>query len=142
MVHLAESGHGNGTPERNESVRYRSFILLANKEILDGKEVRCNVVTFQSGLTKRVCRSTLAAEASHLAETVVAGDWVAVLLEEALTGQLDLPGRSMIICSKMLLQPLQIRGWLLRELFCGRLSVNPLLQLLGGLMACRTSPMS
>ena len=74
-------------------MRYRSvggyFILLAKKEILDGKEARCNIVSFHSGLTKRVCRSTLAAEASHLAEAVEAGDWVSVLLEEALTGCVD-----------------------------------------------------
>ena len=94
LIHLADSGHANGTPERDEKVRYRSvggfFLLLANPEILDGAEVRCNVLCFQSSMTKRVCRSTLAAEASHLAEAVESGDWAAVLLEEALSGEVDL----------------------------------------------------
>ena len=52
--------------------------------------MKANILAFNSGMTKRVCRSTLAAEASHLAEAVEAGDWITVLLEEALTGQLDL----------------------------------------------------
>lgn len=94
ILHLADSGHANGTPERNEQMRYKSvggfFILVANKGILAGESVRCNILYFQSGQTKRVCRSTLAAEASHLAEAVECGDWITVLIEEALTGDLDL----------------------------------------------------
>lgn len=101
MVHLADSGHANGTPERNEAMRYRSvgghFILLANPKILEGEEVRCNILAFHSSQTKRVCRSTLAAEASHLAEAVEAGDWIIVLLEEALTGHVDLKNWTEII---------------------------------------------
>ena len=72
-------------------MRYRSvggyFILVADKRILQGETVRCNVLCYHSGQTKRVCRSTLAAEASHLAEAVEAEDWVRVLIEEALTGK-------------------------------------------------------
>ena len=94
VLHLADSGHANGTPDHNEELRYRSvggyFLLLANREILEGKEARVNIVAYHSTLTKRVCRSTLAAEASHLAEAVEAGDWVTVLLEEALSGGVDL----------------------------------------------------
>ncbi|CAE7206636.1 unnamed protein product [Symbiodinium sp. CCMP2456] len=94
VVHLSDAGHANGTPEHDEKVRYRSvggyFILLANKGILEGKQVKANVLAFNSGQTKRVCRSTLAAEASHLAEAVEAGDWIIVVLEEALTGKVDL----------------------------------------------------
>ena len=94
IVHLADSGHANGTPESNEQMRYKSvggcFILAANKEIMQGQAARCNILAFQSSQTKRVCRSTLAAEASHLAEAVEAGDWICILLEEALTGSLDL----------------------------------------------------
>lgn len=101
LVHLADSGHANGTPERDEKVKYRSvggyFLLLANPEILEGKEVRCNVLSFQSSMTKRVCRSTLAAEASHVAEAVGAGDWAAVLLEEALSGDVDLQNWSSVV---------------------------------------------
>ena len=94
IVHLADSGHANGTPEHDEKMRYRSvggyFILIANPGILEGKEVRANILAFHSGQTKRVCRSTLAAEASHLAEAVEAGDWIIVLLEEALSGKINL----------------------------------------------------
>ena len=94
VVHLADSGHANGTPDHNEAMKYRSvggyFILVAEPGILRGETVKANVLAYNSGMTKRVCRSTLAAEASHLAEAVEAGDWIAVLLEEALTGQLDL----------------------------------------------------
>ena len=101
LIHLADSGHANGTPERDEKVRYRSvggfFLLLANPEILDGAEVRCNILSFQSSMTKRVCRSTLAAEASHLAEAVESGDWAAVLLEEALSGEVDLQNWAAVV---------------------------------------------
>ncbi|CAK9023806.1 unnamed protein product [Durusdinium trenchii] len=94
LILLADSGHANGTPEKDEIMRYRSvggyFILIANKEILEDKAARANVLTFYSGQTKRVCSSTLAAEASHLAEAVECGDWCACLLEEALTGDLNL----------------------------------------------------
>ena len=94
LVHLADSGHANGTPEYDDVLRYRSvgghFILLANPEILEGQEARCIILTFRSSLTKRVCRSTLAAEASHLAEAVEVGDWIAVVLEEGLVAEVDL----------------------------------------------------
>ena len=94
VVHLADSGHANGTPDHNEVMRYRSvggyFLLVANPGILEGRTVRANIIGYYSGVTKRVCRSTLAAEASHSAEAVESGDWVTVLLEEALTGELDL----------------------------------------------------
>eukprot|EP00439_Symbiodinium_sp_Y106_P022669 s217_g2.t2 len=94
ILHLADSGHANGSPDHNDILRYRSvggyFILIANRCILEGKPSRANVLAFHSGQTKRVCRSTLAAEASHLAEAVEAGDWLTVLLEEALTNEVDL----------------------------------------------------
>lgn len=101
IIMLADSGHANGTPERNEKVRYRSvggyFILAANPGILEGKEVRCNILAYHSTQTKRVCRSTLAAEASHLAEAVEAGDWCIVLLEEALSGKVDLQSWTKVV---------------------------------------------
>ena len=94
LVHLADSGHANGTPEKDDIARYRSvggfFLMIANEEILEGKEARANILAFHSGMTKRVCRSTLAAKASHLAEAVEAGDWCIVLLEEALSGEVNL----------------------------------------------------
>lgn len=61
-------------------MKYRSvggyYILLARAGILSGEEVRASILTYHSTQTKRVCRSTLAAEAAHLAEAVEAGDWV------------------------------------------------------------------
>ena len=101
LIHLADSGHANGTPEKDDIIRYRSvggyFLLLANPEVLSDQEARANIIAFQSGVTKRVCRSTLAAEASHLAEAVEAGDWCAVLLEEALTGEIDLQNWPLVV---------------------------------------------
>lgn len=94
VVLMADSGHANGVPERDDIMRYRSiggyFVLLASKEVLDDQPARANVMSFHSSQTKRVCRSTLAAEASHLAEALEAGDWCICLLEEALSGKLDL----------------------------------------------------
>lgn len=94
LIHLADSGHANGTPERDEVLWCRSvggyFLMIAHLEILDDQLVRAKVLAFHSGQTKRVCRSTLAAEASHLAEATEAGDWCCCLLEEALSGELNL----------------------------------------------------
>ena len=101
ILHLADSGHANGTPDHNDELKYRSvggyFIMIANPGILKGEEARANVLAYHSTLTKRVCRSTLAAEASHLAEAVEAGDWIIVLMEEALTGYVDLKNWDKII---------------------------------------------
>ncbi|CAE7350766.1 RE1 [Symbiodinium sp. CCMP2592] len=101
IVHLADSGHANGTPAYKEETRYRSvggyFTLAANPEILEGKTARANILAYHSSQTKRVCRNTLAAEASHLAEAIEAGDWAIVLLEEALTWQVDLKGWPSVI---------------------------------------------
>jgi hypothetical protein len=93
-VILADSGHANGTPETDEIKKYRSvgghFLLLANKEILQDKKVHISFMDSRSSMTKRVCRSTLAAEASHLAEAVEAADWLIVCLEEAFDPTVDL----------------------------------------------------
>ena len=94
LVHMADAGHADCVPEGDDIKRYQSiggyFLFLANKEILEGKPARANLLAFHSSQTKRVCRSTLAAEASHLSEAVEAGDWLAVLLDEALHGRQDL----------------------------------------------------
>ena len=75
-------------------LRYRSiggcYILIADPAVLQGGSVRANIVWFHSSQTKRVCRSTLPAAASHLPESFEAGDWIAVLLHEALHGDVDL----------------------------------------------------
>ena len=94
ILHLADSGHANGTPEHDQIKRYRSiggyYILIANPEVLEGKPSRANILAFNSSQTKRVCRSTLAAEASHLSESIECGDWIIVVLHEALHGSVDL----------------------------------------------------
>ena len=101
VVHLADSGHANGTPEKDNIMKYRSvggyFLMLANPGILKGESVRANVLAYQSTQTKRVCRSTLAAEAAHLAEAVEHGDWLIVVLAEALYGQIDLKNWEKIV---------------------------------------------
>ena len=88
-----DAGHANG-PENDEVQRYRScgghVILLAAKDILDDKVAPIAVMDWKTGMTQRVCRSTLAAEASHLADAVEAVDWCAVLLQEMLKGKVDL----------------------------------------------------
>eukprot|EP00435_Cladocopium_sp_Y103_P062943 s518_g24.t1 len=100
IIHLADSGHANGTPEKNAQMRYRSvggsFALIADRKMRKGRQfdATCSVFT---GQTKRVCRSTLAAEASHLAEAEECGDSVTVLIEETLTGDVDLKNWSSLI---------------------------------------------
>jgi hypothetical protein len=88
-----DAGHANG-PESDEVQRYRScgghVILLTSKDILDDKVAPIAVLDWKSGMTQRVCRSTLAAEASHLADAVEAVDWAAVVLQEILKGRVDL----------------------------------------------------
>lgn len=51
---------------------------------------KANVLAFSSSQTKRVCRSTLAAKASHLSESIECGDWIILVLHEALYGSVDL----------------------------------------------------
>ena len=48
------------------------------------------MMEYKKGMTQRVCRSTLAAGASHRADGFEATDWPALLLHEALYGQDDL----------------------------------------------------
>jgi hypothetical protein len=71
--------------------------MLANPGVLEGKAVRANMMAYQSSQTKRVCRSTLAAEASHLSSAVEAGDWLSVLLAECLEGDIDLKNWDKIV---------------------------------------------
>lgn len=99
VLHLADSGHANnGVPESDEIKRYRSiYILVANPEIMEGKAVKASAVAYNSSQAKRVCRSTLAAEASHLSESIECSDWVLVVLHEALHGRVDLKTRADVI---------------------------------------------
>ena len=57
-------------------------IMIANPEILDG-EAAVNVVTYHSGLLKRVVRSSLAAEISQAASTMEEADFVRAVMAEA-----------------------------------------------------------
>ena len=61
LVHMADAGHANGVPESDDIKRYQSiggyFLFLANKEILEGKPARANLLAFHSSQTKRVGRS-------------------------------------------------------------------------------------
>lgn len=104
VVHLADSGHANGCPDHDEIAKYRSvggyYLFVAEKGILEGKEVRANMISYHSTQTKRVCRSTLAAEAAHLAEAVEAGDWLIVLLAEVEHGRIDLKHWESIVESR------------------------------------------
>ena len=104
VVHLADSGHVNGTPENDDIKRYRSiggfFLVIANPEVLDGKPARAVIMESKSGLTKRVCRSTLAAEAGHLADAVEHGDWLIVFLQEMLDGYVDLRNWEQVVSQR------------------------------------------
>ena len=88
-----DAGHANG-PENDEVQRYRScgghVILLTDKAILNDETVPIAVLDWKTGMTDRVCRSTLAAEASHLANAVEAVDWATIVLQEILKGKLNL----------------------------------------------------
>ena len=50
------------------------------------------VLDWKSGMTHRVCRSTLAAEASHLANAVEIVDWTAAFVREDLDSKTNLRG--------------------------------------------------
>ena len=75
--------------------------MIGDPSVLEGETVRANLICYHSSQTKRVCRSTLAAEASHLSESIAAGDWIAVLLHEAFHGSVDLKNWTQIIEQRM-----------------------------------------
>ncbi|CAK0827114.1 unnamed protein product [Prorocentrum cordatum] len=88
-----DAGHANG-PEHDDIERYKScgghVVLLTTDGTLAGHQAPVAVLDWKSGMTQRVCRSTLAAEASHLADAVEAVDWAAVLFREATNVSVDL----------------------------------------------------
>mgnify|MGYP000237878708 CR=1 FL=1 len=75
---VCDSGHANGNPESDEIAKYKSvgghYLIIANAGVLDGEYASCAVLDYRSAMTQRVCRSTLSAEASHLADAVEATD--------------------------------------------------------------------
>ncbi|CAK0891172.1 unnamed protein product [Prorocentrum cordatum] len=88
-----DAGHANG-PEHDDIERYKScgghVALLTTDGILAGHQAPVAVLDWKSGMAQRVCRSTSAAEASHLADAVEAVDWAAVLFREATNVSVDL----------------------------------------------------
>ena len=91
---LCDSGHANGQPERDEIMRYRSvggyFLLVVERKVLLGLPGLAALMDWRSSQTQRVCRSTLAAEAAHLSESLESAEWLCVLLDECLNGNTDL----------------------------------------------------
>lgn len=85
VLTAVDAGHANGH-ETIESMRYKScgghIVMLSDEEIMAGGTRRCMALDWVSHLTQRVCRSTLAAEASHLVSTMEITDWVAMLVCE------------------------------------------------------------
>eukprot|EP00973_Karenia_brevis_P029771 4107407-Karenia_brevis.AAC.1 len=72
-----DSGHANG-PLHSSEDKFKSvgghFLCVADKRVLEGKEVPFAVLDYHTGLTQRVCRSTLAAEAAHLSDGAESAD--------------------------------------------------------------------
>ena len=66
------------------------MLFVSDKTFIEGKLAKAVLMSHKSGSTQRVCRSTLAAEASHLADSVEASEWLAVLLAELNTPTLNL----------------------------------------------------
>ena len=89
-----DAGHANGEGAPDAIETYRScggyVLMLADEAILQDKSVPVAILDWKSGMTQRVCRSTLAAEAAHLANAVEIVDWTAVLLRETLRTYVDL----------------------------------------------------
>ena len=88
-----DAGHANGEGT-DEVEAYKScggyVVMLADEGIIEDRSVPMAVLDWKSGMTQRVCRSTLAAEASHLANAVEIVDWTAVFLQEILRIRVDL----------------------------------------------------
>ena len=94
VVIMCDSGHTNGNPESDEIARYRSigghFLMVADESFARGDMALATIMAYKSCSTQRVCRSTLAAEAAHLADSLEASEWLAVCIEEAMQPELDL----------------------------------------------------
>ncbi len=65
-------------------------MLLTDKDILNEKVVPIAILDRKSGMTQRICGSTLTPEACRLADAVEAVDWAAVVLQEVLKGRVNL----------------------------------------------------
>ena len=78
VVVMADAGHAKGSPESDEIKRYRSIgghiLFLTDKNFEKGNKAMACMMGWKSASTQRVCRSTLAAEASHLADSLEASE--------------------------------------------------------------------
>ncbi len=87
------AGHANGEG-KDDIEAYKScggyVVILADAAILDDEPAPMAILDWKSAMTQRVCRSTLAAEAAHLANAVEVVDWTAVFLAETLRRKIDL----------------------------------------------------
>eukprot|EP00959_Pyramimonas_sp_CCMP1952_P453658 9468585-Pyramimonas_sp.AAC.1 len=99
-----DSGHANGNPESDEIARYKSigghFLFIVDHDVLSGKLATAAMMDYSSKSTQRVCRSTLAAEASHLADSLEAGEWLCVLLEEVSNPKIELKNWQKIVARR------------------------------------------
>ena len=78
LIHLVDSGHANGSHEKDDRLPQRGWLFPDGRQSGDSGREECpSKLSFHSGQAKRVCR--LAAEASHLAEAIEAGDWCCCL---------------------------------------------------------------
>ena len=62
--------------------------ILADKNVLSGKESRGSILDWRSGACERVCRSTFAAETMGCGTAIETGDFIVKFLETLLTGKL------------------------------------------------------
>ena len=80
---VSDASFGNMPGGRSQS---GSFILLADRDLIQGRVGRFSLLVWRSGRQKRACRSTFGAETLALSDTADRGDFVRGLLHEALVG--------------------------------------------------------
>ena len=83
LLTVCDSGHAKGNPESDEIAKYKSvggyYLITVDAGLLDDEYASCAILDYKSAIAQRACRSTLAAEASHLADAIEATDWLAFL---------------------------------------------------------------
>ena len=101
--YAVDAGHANGEGRPDQISTYKScggyVLMLADSGILDDRSVPIAVLDWRSGLTQRVCRSTLAAEASHLAGAVETVNWTVIFVLETLRPKVDLRNWQHEVCA-------------------------------------------
>ncbi|CAK0840099.1 unnamed protein product [Prorocentrum cordatum] len=98
-------GIGLSRATSDEIARYKSigghFLFIVDHDVLSGKLATAAMMDYSSKSTQRVCRGTLAAEASHLADSLEAGEWLCVLLEEVFNPRIDLKNWQKIVARRI-----------------------------------------